>query len=217
MLTLQLWIGTFTQITRSSNAIKERIRALLAVSILSTSIRLNAIHGLCGVPIRMVPTSQTIPFGNLLSLPPPFSPTAPEELLLSQFPSMTSASFFEDGEWAGLYSMSFNGILPPQIDPPMEGIQFSASPCFEHHRRLLLKASGRDRVGAFSLDGSFSTETLQFTATKSYTHGIRWYWNCVLLPCGFVGTWGCGNYGGWLWLWKASWAGGRVCGRRANK
>ena len=193
---------TIGDITTSTKAIKERIRALVAVSLLSDVIRGP---GVWGIPSSIIPTSQTIPFEEYLSLPPPFSRTTPKELLLSQVPGMTSTAFFEDGEWIGVYSMSFLGTFPPSFDPPMRGIYFKSAPHSEHHSGLSLKASGRDRVGEFSVEGVFSPETLQFRATKIYSQGPRWPWSCVLLPCGLVGTWGSGRWGGWLWLWKASW------------
>ncbi|KAL8833495.1 MAG: hypothetical protein Q9170_004240 [Blastenia crenularia] len=143
---------------RETVTMKERIRALLAVSILSSELR-NSQGDVPAIPLAMIPTTQTIPFDKLLSLPPPFSSSSPEDLLNCQKPAMNNPSFFEDGEWVGIYSTSFTGVFPLEYDAPMRGMHFESNFDLFPPPTFRLTASGQDLHGGFELIGGFNPES----------------------------------------------------------
>ena len=133
-----------------------------------------------------------------------------------EFPSchlakMTTVDFLQDGEWTGFYSMSFSPRRgrgeSVYFDPPMHSIRFVAyAQCGGDPTVLTLQGTGEDAVGAFDLEGKLAPETGNINLRKTYSGGDPvWDWVCVMTPVGIVGSWGEGEFGGWIWLWKTGW------------
>lgn len=180
---------------------KEFARAVLAVGIMSEVLR----QGGYTQDQVITPTAADIDFHSMRDLPPPFCPYAPRAMESRHLPMMTSKRFLEDGEWTGLYCCSLGRGRPISWDPPMRGIHFTTRIDPDAPGKIFLAGSGTDRVGSFMLEGCLHSEDGLCTMSKEYGPHHRWFWDAYMTPFGIVGTWGSFEWGGWVWLWKASW------------
>ncbi len=198
---------------------RKRIQAFIAVGVFAMLLRNDICEG--DVERRwdrmtngarppfaamIVPNVRDIPFYSMMDLPLPFSPTAPEEFATCHLPYMTSQDFLADGEWTGFYSISMGSGGYIDFDPPMHGIRFVTHVFDDKPTTVNVRATGMDGVGSFDLSGQIDRESGKVVLRKSYSDTHEWQWCCLMTPYGIVGTWGSGLYGGWLWLWKASWS-----------
>lgn len=154
------------------------------------------------------PDSYSIPFGDFMDLPLPFTDDAPEAFAICHLRQTTSPSFLEDGEWGGYYSLPaspFQHGGEVMFDPPMDKIQFAVEST-DDSAVYIQGTGGSDRVGHFTLSGTVDTETGALSMVKQYVNdGPRWTWVGFLTPFGIIAAWGGGIWGGWVWLYKAAW------------
>ena len=180
--------------------------AIVAVGIMSELIR----HGDHAPEQVIAPTASDIHFHAMMDLPLPFCPYAPAAMATWHLPKMTSPHFLEDGEWMGVYSYGLGLRMPISWDPPMRGIHFTTRRDPEFPKLVFLKGSGSDRVGPFDVEGCVSDEDGLCDMSKIYGPHLMWHWQTFMTPFGLVGTWGKDGWGGWVWLWKASWQPGQA-------
>ena len=197
---------------------QKRVRALTAVGVFSILLRKTIESGFIGPlvyivhqpAITAVPTSTDIPLHLMLDVPLPFTSSASVESLSCHLAKMTTVDFLEDGEWAGFYSISYSPRRgrgeSAYFDPPMHSIRFVATAQSSDPTALSLQGTGEDAIGAFDLEGKIAPETGNISLRKTYSGGSPvWDWICIMTPMGIVGSWGRGEYGGWIWLWKTGW------------
>ena len=199
---------------------QKRVRALTAVGVFAMTLRgtierggirrlVYVSHQTAAPPALAVPTSTDIPFHLMLDVPLPFASSAAVDFLSCHLAKMTTVDFLEDGEWAGFYSMSYSTHRQGEFisfDPPMHGIRFVATAQCGDPTVLSLKGTGKDAIDDFDLEGKLAPGTGNINLRKTYSGGSpTWDWVCIMTPVGIVGSWGLGNYGGWIWLWKTGW------------
>lgn len=197
--------------------LKYRSRAVTAVAIMAERLR-NALNsgpftsatGQQWSPHALIlPSVKDLVFQQLDILPTPFDRTTAAELPTLHLPAMTSPGYLEDGEWTGVYTISFGLEGKAVFDPPMCGVKFSTSLESDGNGNqtedLHLKAEGWDGVAPFDLDGILSRHDGKVTMTKKYAPaagGHSWEWSLLMTPFGLAGSWGDRDLGGWVWLWK---------------
>ena len=200
---------------------RHRTRTILAVGVIIRLLRdrfydnVNVGRGWGGL-INIVPTLESAPLElptleglrlhSIMKFPLPFTPTTEGELGTSHLAEMTSPEYLEEGEWTGVYTMSFGTGVQTSFDPPVKGIRFQTTcqPATRASNVLDLYSPGIDSIGSFNINGSLDRTTGKITANKTYiryTH-LCWSWTCLVTPFGIVGVWGSDHWGGWLWLWK---------------
>lgn len=206
----------------------KRNTALVGVALMGTQLRRAvaghrvrlshaAATGLVGrpTPQRNPPCTEKIPFLDLMrGMPPPFSPEAADHIPTSHLAVMTDESFIEHGSWEGYYCYSFDrGGRPLFFDAPMRDIRLDVV-----ERKVIwqvgvevttlhVRGQGVDGVGPFTLTGKIWTDTGKIELAKEYVQSLTvWTWGAFMTPFGIVGTWGEGEWGGWLWLWKSEWS-----------
>ena len=151
----------------------------------------------------VLPNSSLVPFSAFMDLPLPFTDDAPEEFVKCHVQKMTSASFLEDSLWAGYYSLTYPDSM--SFDPPMHSIRFVVDRT-ESSTLHLRGIGGRDRVDAFTLEGTLDTKTGVLRMKKEYDGGDpTWYWLGIMTPFGIVAVWGDLQWGGWVWMYKVAW------------
>lgn len=192
---------------------KERLRAMTVIGMFRAELRKNGLRKAFDsgrktetVADRLLPTTQSIPFQKLLSLPLPFSPDTASQMLDCHVSQMATASFFEDGEWLG----SYFEYDPKKKEISVLRMKFSATTDVENPDLLELKAIGRNGMGEVSMDGVFRRSRCQYRATMVHIglqqHRQQSMWGFSLLPCGLAGL-RVHSQGSWLWMYKADWVG----------
>ena len=163
-----------------------------------------------------MPHPHDIPFHEFMDLPTPFSNDVLREFAICHVPHMTAASFLEDSEWCGYYSLSdrtplqYFGSGQISFDPPMYDINFSVDRSEDSNQKKgvlnVTGTGGMDGVGTFTLSGTIDTKDGTLSMVKAYDNdGLSWNWRGVLTPLGLVAQWGEPDWGGWVWMWKATW------------
>ena len=173
----------------------------IVVALFSTGIWAYVDHADTSSGSRII----DVPFTAFMDLEPPFSPDSVDKFSTCHIQKMVNATFLEDGEWVGYYSI----FGPPMmVDPPMTGIYFETIPEDHEYSHLSLEsfrvhARGTDSIGDFTLSGWMEKQTGNFEITKQYIGSHSWSWTGLMTPFGLVGMWG--ESADWFWLWKRAW------------
>jgi hypothetical protein len=165
---------------------------------------------------KLPPVLYQIPMHTNNPSSPPFTPSeGAANLSTAHLATMLSTPFLEDGEWTGYYDYTFVERRARDVrtfDSIMERIRFRVTEdaTAPGGASLELEArDGRDQHGRFRITGTADRRSGVLTLLKAYQNGTLWHWTAVMTPFGIVGCWGDDFWGGWLWLWKKEWVGGK--------
>ncbi|KAL6720920.1 hypothetical protein ACLMJK_000019 [Lecanora helva] len=151
----------------------------------------------------VIPTVQSLGSQCIVDFPLPFTESPKGEIATLHLKRTTDQEFLTNGDWTGIYAMSFSHWESIHFDPPMRDVRFTATPDPAHPRIVEFRAIGWDHIGDFKLDGRMNQATGAIKAQKSYNApGHQFDWSCLMTPFGIVGSWGAFPWGGWVWLWK---------------
>ncbi|KAF9729507.1 hypothetical protein PMIN02_005107 [Paraphaeosphaeria minitans] len=169
------------------------------------------------------PSIHLLPFATFLGSPIPFR--TPDDFLIRHCIPRAQLVAYLSGEWLG-WCRSFDRSDDPGIQLRLQGIQFAVSephpPYAADIVALISSASGKDRCGPFTLEGTVSIDgevwLRQRYAEDFYPHPTEiWRYRGFLTPFGIAGPHeqdssprfprgrSAQSRDGFFWIWKKDW------------